>query len=70
MILLRRPRYQPNADDSEAVAFMRTRIEPYMRAINDELRKAGLVGPGRDLAIHVTSQSEDLRLVIQWREDE
>jgi hypothetical protein len=66
-IYLRKPHYVRS--ETDAIAFMRTRIEPHMKAINDELRKAGLVGPGRELEVHVTSQAENLRTVIEWRED-
>lgn len=69
MVLIRTPHYQPPELDREAVAFMRVRLEPHMKAVNEELRKAGLVGPGRDLALHITSQAESLRTVIEWRDD-
>jgi hypothetical protein len=68
-ILIRSPRYWEPENERDAVAFMKVRIEPYMKAINEELRKAGLVGPGRDLEVHIASQHESLRIVIEWRED-
>jgi hypothetical protein len=68
-VLIRRPRYLHPEDETDAVEFMRMRIEPYMKAINDELRRAGLVGPGGELAVHITSQSESMRTVLEWREE-
>jgi hypothetical protein len=68
-VLIRSPHYWKPEEERNSVTFMKVRIEPYMKAINEELRTAGLVGPGRELEIHITSQAESMRTVIEWRDE-